>query len=74
MEDFSQLYANTGSANTNATPTATWRATWAQLAGPEAVQEFVRRIVFSAAIGNDDMHLKDFALPGWPPPRPIACI
>jgi serine/threonine-protein kinase HipA len=28
----------------------------------EAVQEFVRRIVFSAAIGNTDMHLKNWTL------------
>jgi serine/threonine-protein kinase HipA len=34
----------------------------AELAGSEAVQEFVRRIVFSAAIGNADMHLKHWTL------------
>jgi serine/threonine-protein kinase HipA len=34
----------------------------ARITGLEAVQEFVRRIVFSAAIGNADMHLKNWTL------------
>jgi hypothetical protein len=54
--------ANTQSANTIATPTATWRATWHSLLARRRVQEFVRRIVFSAAIGNADMHLKNWTL------------
>jgi serine/threonine-protein kinase HipA len=34
----------------------------ARIVGLDAVQEFVRRIVFSAATGNADMHLKNWTL------------
>ncbi len=34
---------------------------WAE-AGPDAVWEFVRRLVFSVSIGNADMHLKNWSL------------
>ena len=34
----------------------------ARIVGLEAVREFVRRIVFSAAVGNADMHLKNWTL------------
>lgn len=33
-----------------------------RLAGLEAVLEFVRRLIFSAATGNNDMHLKNWTL------------
>lgn len=31
-------------------------------AGAEAIAEFIRRLVFSALIGNADMHLKNWSL------------
>jgi serine/threonine-protein kinase HipA len=62
MEDFNQVYAQLPDdkyANYSYTNMA---ADLAGIAGVEAVREFVRRLVFSAAIGNADMHLKNWTL------------
>ena len=40
-------------------------------AGDEAVREFIRRLVFSALIGNGDMHLKNWSLI-YPDRRSVA--
>lgn len=40
-------------------------------AGDEAVREFIRRLVFSAMIGNGDMHLKNWSLI-YPDRRSVA--
>ena len=62
MEDFAQVfgqfpndkYKHRSSANIAA-------VLWAEI-GEGAVIEFVRRLVFSVAIGNADMHLKNWSL------------
>jgi len=62
MEDFNQVYAQMPDdkyANYSYTNMA---ADLAGIAGVEAVREFVRRLVFNAAIGNADMHLKNWTL------------
>ncbi len=72
MEDFNQVYAqmpgrdkyrNYGYGNI--------AEDLAVIANQEDVREFVRRIVFSAAIGNADMHLKNWTLiyPGGRTPK-----
>jgi serine/threonine-protein kinase HipA len=62
MEDFNQLYGQYPERKDERYTYSNMARDLAQLAGPEAVQEFVRRIVFSAAIGNADMHLKNWTL------------
>lgn len=62
MEDFNQLYGQYPERKYERYTYSNMARDLAQLAGPEAVQEFVRRIVFSAAIGNADMHLKNWTL------------
>lgn len=62
IEDFNQIYRQYPSSkydnhdyNEMARDIYRWM-------GAEALQEFVRRLVFSAAIGNTDMHLKNWSL------------
>jgi serine/threonine-protein kinase HipA len=75
MEDFNQLYGQYPERKYERYTYSNMARDLAQLAGPEAVQEFVRRIVFSAAIGSRHAPEElDFALPGWPHARAIACI
>jgi serine/threonine-protein kinase HipA len=62
MEDFNQLYGQYPERKYERYTYSNMARDLALLAGPEAVQEFVRRIVFSAAIGNADMHLKNWTL------------
>jgi serine/threonine-protein kinase HipA len=62
MEDFNQLYDQYPERKYERYTYSNMARDLAQLAGPEAVQEFVRRIVFNAAIGNADMHLKNWTL------------
>jgi serine/threonine-protein kinase HipA len=62
MEDFNQLYGQYPERKYERYTYSNMARDLAQLAGPEAVQEFVRRIVFNAAIGNADMHLKNWTL------------
>ena len=62
MEDFNQLYGQFPDEKYKNFSYANMAGDLARIAGLEAVQEFVRRIVFSAAIGNADMHLKNWTL------------
>jgi serine/threonine-protein kinase HipA len=62
MEDFNQLYGQYPESKYERYTYSNMARDLAQLAGTEAVQELVRRIVFSAAIGNADMHLKNWTL------------
>jgi serine/threonine-protein kinase HipA len=62
MEDFNQLYGQFPEEKYKNFSYANMAGDLARIAGLEAVQEFVRRIVFSAAIGNADMHLKNWTL------------
>jgi serine/threonine-protein kinase HipA len=62
MEDFNQLYGQYPERKYERYTYSNMARDLAQLAGTEAVQELVHRIVFSAAIGNADMHLKNWTL------------
>ncbi len=62
MEDFAQvfgLYPNDKYEHKSYANIAS--VLWAET-GQEATYEFVRRVVFSVLIGNDDMHLKNWSL------------
>jgi serine/threonine-protein kinase HipA len=62
MEDFNQLYGQMPAKKYSNYSYGNMAFDLARLVGFEAVQEFVRRLVFSAAIGNADMHLKNWTL------------
>ena len=62
MEDFNQVYAQMPDAKYKNYSYGNMAADLARIAGMDAVREFVRRVVFSAAIGNADMHLKNWTL------------
>lgn len=62
MEDFNQLYGQFPAKKYKNYSYANMAGDLARLAGLDAVREFVRRIVFNAAIGNADMHLKNWTL------------
>jgi serine/threonine-protein kinase HipA len=62
MEDFNQLYGQFPEEKYKNFSYANMAGDLARIADLKAVQEFVRRIVFSAAIGNADMHLKNWTL------------
>jgi len=62
MEDFNQLYGQFPEEKYKNFSYANMAGDLARIADLEAVQEFVRRIVLSAAIGNADMHLKNWTL------------
>jgi serine/threonine-protein kinase HipA len=62
MEDFNQVYGQFPDDKYKHFSYANIAGDLARIVGLEAVQEFVRRIVFSAAIGNADMHLKNWTL------------
>ena len=62
IEDFNQLYGQfSGAKYDNYSYTNMAGDIWRVL-GEQAVVEFVRRLIFSAAIGNADMHLKNWSL------------
>lgn len=62
MEDFNQVYAQMPDDKYRNYSYGNMAEDLARIAGMEDVREFVRRIVFSAAIGNADMHLKNWTL------------
>jgi serine/threonine-protein kinase HipA len=62
MEDFNQVYAQMPDAKYSNYSYGNMAEDLARIAGMEEVRELVRRIVFSAAIGNADMHLKNWTL------------
>jgi serine/threonine-protein kinase HipA len=62
MEDFNQVYAQMPDAKYRNYSYGNMAEDLARIAGMEDVREFVRRVVFSAAIGNADMHLKNWTL------------
>jgi serine/threonine-protein kinase HipA len=62
MEDFNQVYGQYPDDKYEHFSYANMAQNLNQLIGLEAVLEFVRRLVFSAAIGNNDMHLKNWTL------------
>lgn len=62
IEDFNQLYGQfSGAKYQNYSYTNMAGDIWRVL-GERSLLEFVRRLVFSAAVGNADMHLKNWSL------------
>jgi serine/threonine-protein kinase HipA len=62
MEDFNQLYRQFPREKYDNYSYGNMAKDLASIADLEAVREFVRRLIFSAAIGNADMHLKNWTL------------
>ncbi len=62
MEDFNQIYGQMPGKKYSNYSYGNMALDLARIVGLDAVQEFVRRIVFSAATGNADMHLKNWTL------------
>jgi serine/threonine-protein kinase HipA len=62
MEDFNQVYGQMPTKKYSNFSYGNMAADLARIVGLDAVQEFVRRLVFNAAIGNADMHLKNWTL------------
>jgi serine/threonine-protein kinase HipA len=62
MEDFNQVYGQMPEKKYSNYSYGNMAGDLARIVGLDAVQEFVRRLVFSAAIGNGDMHLKNWTL------------
>ena len=62
MEDFNQLYSQFPERKYSNYSYGNMASDLAQIVGLPAVEEFLRRLVFSAAIGNMDMHLKNWSL------------
>jgi len=62
IEDFNQLYSQfSGDKYKNYSYTNMAGDIW-RILGERGLVEFVRRLIFSAAIGNADMHLKNWSL------------
>lgn len=62
QEDFAQVLAAYPNDKYKAPNMAPIAQIIVEACGPEDAQEFVRRLVFSIAIGNGDMHLKNISL------------
>ena len=62
MEDFNQLYGQYPEDKYEHYSYMNMASDLNRIAGLAAAQELIRRIVFSAAIGNADMHLKNWTL------------
>lgn len=62
IEDFNQIYRQYPSAKYDNHDYNHMARDIYRLMGLEALQDFVRRLVFSMAIGNTDMHLKNWSV------------
>ena len=62
MEDFNQVYSQMPGKKYSNYGYGNMATDLARMVGLDAIREFVRRLVFSAAIGNADMHLKNWTL------------
>lgn len=62
MEDFNQLYRQYPAQKYSNYSYGNMAGDLARIVGLKAVEEFVSRLIFSAAIGNADMHLKNWTL------------
>ncbi len=62
MEDFAQVFGQFPESKYEKRSYANIAAVLAATAGQEAVTDFVRRVMFSALIGNGDMHLKNWSV------------
>lgn len=71
MEDFAQVYGiYPNDKYEKAGYAHIARVLWAE-AGEDSYAEFIRRLVFSIAIGNGDMHLKNWSLLYTNPLKPV---
>ena len=70
MEDFAQVFGEFPESKYDGHSYANIAAVLATVAGQPSVADFVRRVVFSALIGNGDMHLKNWSLLYADPNRP----
>lgn len=62
MEDFAQVFGQFPESKYEKRSYANIAAVLAATAGQHAVSDFVRRVMFSALIGNGDMHLKNWSV------------
>ena len=62
MEDFAQVFGLYPGRKYETIGYASIAAAIAQVVGEEGVEEFIARLVFIAAIGNGDMHAKNWSL------------
>jgi serine/threonine-protein kinase HipA len=62
IEDFNQVYAQFPEAKYKNYSYTNMAADIWRVIGEDGVREFVRRLIFNAAIGNADMHLKNWSL------------
>jgi serine/threonine-protein kinase HipA len=62
MEDFNQLYRQYPEQKYRNYSYGNMAADLVRVVGLPAAEEFMRRLIFSAAIGNADMHLKNWTL------------
>ena len=62
MEDFAQVFDQFPEHKYERRSYANVAAVLSAEAGPEAVADFMRRLVFSVLVGNGDMHLKNWSL------------
>ncbi|HZL26300.1 MAG TPA: type II toxin-antitoxin system HipA family toxin [Acidobacteriaceae bacterium] len=62
MEDFNQLYSQMPASKYDNYGYGNMAFDLVRISGLNAVAELVRRLVFNAAIGNADMHLKNWTL------------
>jgi serine/threonine-protein kinase HipA len=62
VEDFNQIAAQQPDEKYDNKSSSYVASVISQLCSPDDVDEFVRRLVFGICIGNNDMHLKNWAL------------
>jgi serine/threonine-protein kinase HipA len=62
MEDFNQLYNQMPNSKYDHYSYGNMLGDLARISNIEDVREFIRRLIFSAAVGNTDMHLKNWTL------------
>lgn len=71
MEDFAQVFGRRPKGKYGGHSYANMAAVLATVSGEQSIADFVGRVVFSALIGNGDMHLKNWSLLYTDPTRPI---
>ena len=70
MEDFAQVFGERPEAKYDGHSYANIADVLATVSGQQSVADFVDRVMFSALIGNGDMHLKNWSLLYADPTRP----
>ncbi len=62
VEDFAQVFGRRPETKYDKASYANLANVLGQLAGADAVKDFIRRLAFSVLVGNGDMHLKNWSL------------